>query len=264
MNGAARKSLPPASEQIAAVEAALMDYAEKRDSGTVPILPLLQRRVEALRHIQHVGAWGAGGFVSVHHKYLLPGAKRIVMPGSAHQSAESAVDDAFYWAEGRREGGCDVYLSMGAQKTAGGHGGRYPKAIRKDWNTAYAIALYLDIDVKDGGYATTMKAALALLEFIQATGLMPTMIVGSGTGGLHVYWRLGALVDPQQFRRLAGELVGIATEHGLMFDAQCTSDLVRLLRIPGTWNFKPDKDHPPDGPVTGRPVTLVYEQGGQQ
>jgi hypothetical protein len=263
MNDAARNitSLPPAKQggQIAAVEAALTDYAKKRDSGTVPILPLLQRREQALRYIRHVGAWADGCYISVHHKYLLPGEARSVLPGSAHQSAESAVDDAFYWAD---EHSSDAYLAMGAQKTAGEQGRRYRKAIRKIGNTVSATMLYLDIDVKDEGYATTMDAALALLGFIQATGLMPTMIVGSGRGGLHVYWRLGVLVDPEQFRRMAGELVGIATEHGLMFDAQCTSDLVRLLRIPGTWNFKPDKNHPPNEPVSRRPVTLIYEQGG--
>ena len=80
----------------------------------------------------------------------------------------------------------------------------------------------------------------------------PTMIVGSGTGGFHVYWRLRELVTPAQFEPMAAALVKAAQSHGLKFDAQCTSDVCRLLRVPGTWNFKEG------GGANAKPVTTIY------
>jgi hypothetical protein len=256
MNDAARNSasLTPAGEPIAAVEAALLDYAEKRDSGTVPILPLPQRRAQALRFVQTVGTWVDGCYVSVHHKFDIPGKSESAIPGSAHQSAESAVDEALYWADKRAT---DVYLAMGAQQDAKAvEGRRYPKAIRKRENTVAASVLYLDIDVKDEAHRSAEEAARALIAFVQASAWPPSLIIGSGGGGFHAYWRSGRLMTPAQFKARAAALVQAAQKHGLHFDPQCTTNICQLLRLPGSWNFK--------RPEQPRPVLLIHadDDGG--
>ena len=58
---------------------------------------------------------------------------------------------------------------------------------------------------------------------------------------------------------MASALVKAAGAHGLKFDAQCTSDAMRLMRVPGTWNFKNAAYDVPgvaDTPATF--VTLFY------
>ena len=81
----------------------------------------------------------------------------------------------------------------------------------------------------------------------------PNVIVGSGNGGWHIYWTLDTEIDRAEFLNLARRLVAAAVEYGLIFDRQCTVDATRLLRPPGTWNFKYATDEAP-----AKPVTLDY------
>jgi hypothetical protein len=48
---------------------------------------------------------------------------------------------------------------------------------------------------------------------------------------------------------MAEGLKKAAGAHELKIDPQCTSDATRLLRVPGTWNFKSE---------AAKPVTLIY------
>lgn len=86
----------------------------------------------------------------------------------------------------------DIYVGLGTQRvssiekyTADG----YPKAERKIPNVVSFNSIYLDLDVKEGAYATTDDAFAALDDFIEKIGLPDaSMEVLSGTGGVHVYW----------------------------------------------------------------------------
>jgi hypothetical protein len=118
-------------------------------------------------------------------------------------------------------------------------------------------------EAPDKAYRSTREAAEALLGFIRACALPPpTMIVGSGTGGLHVYWRLARTIAPAGFDRLAAALTSAGEEHGLKFDSQVTSNKCALLRVPGTWNFKfrDEQGRPlPEGvEPSGKDVTIIY------
>ena len=187
---------------------------------------------------------------SVHHRVIYTDGRQPTFPGNAHQKIRTAIEDANYWAN---RGNC-VYLAQGMQRNAGPQraGMPYPSAIRQEPNLVACKNLYMDLDVKPGAYASTKDALIALKAFRKAAALpYPTIIVGSGTGGLHVYWTLSIEFEPKEFRRMAAQLVAAGTQHGLMFDKQCTSDALRLLRIPGTWNFK-------GGPgADGKPVDLM-------
>ena len=187
---------------------------------------------------------------SVHRKITYDDGRPPIFPGNAHQRIRTAMEDAMYWA---KRGHC-VYLAQGLFRNAGPHTfGRYPAADRKIPNLVACRSLYMDIDVKDGGYASTKDAATGLKHFVERAKLpAPTIIVGSGTGGLHVYWTLSTAFEVSEFRSMAARLVNAGHQHDLKFDPQCTSDPQRLLRIPGTWNFK-------GGPgVEGKPVLLHY------
>lgn len=106
-------------------------------------------------------------------------------------------------------------------------------------------ALRIDVDVKAGSYADTKSALEAVLAFIIAARIPgPTALVSSGTGGLHVYWRLDHDLPLSDWEPLAQALAAAAREHGLKIDAGCTTDAVRILRVPGTMNWKGGTPHP--------------------
>ena len=123
-------------------------------------------------------------------------------------------------------------------------------------NVGACNCLWADVDVKpnDGNaYETKAKLSKAFQQFLLSSHLpFPNLIVRSGRGGLHLYWLFARLLTPDEWRPFAQALVNAAEAHGFKIDAVCTTDICRLLRIPGTENFKTD---PP------LPVTLAYDDG---
>ncbi len=259
---------------MAAIEGALLAYIAVREAGPMPPLRVNERHQQALAGLRHAMALDPdhAPIISIHHRVWSELKKKFIYPGNAHTGFDEALKDAFYWANR----GFDAYWSMAAQAKPGEHypGLPYPRANRRKLNAVAVHCLYMDVDVKpdnpNKGHASTREAAETLLGFIQTTGLTPSMVVGSGTGGLHVYWRLKHAISVKEFTLAATKLTAAAQVYGLKFDAQCTMDFVRVLRVPGTWNFKAkDEQGNPlldtdGGPVaegqmvTGKPVTLVY------
>jgi hypothetical protein len=186
---------------------------------------------------------------SIHRRLLFQDGRPPIFPGNAHKSIRAALEDANYWAS---RGQC-VYLAQGAFRNAGEMGRIYPKAVRQEPNLVACKNLYMDMDVKESAYPDHKAVLVALKKFTLVCGLpYPTIIVASGNGGVHVYWTLDTEFEPREFRHMAAQLSTAATQHGVLFDRQCTNDPCRLLRVPGTWNFKGGPD------VEAKPVTMLY------
>jgi P4 family phage/plasmid primase-like protien len=112
-------------------------------------------------------------------------------------------------------------------------------------------ALWMDIDFagnahKKGNLPSSLQECL---DFLGAFPLKPTFIINSGHG-LHIYWVFNEIWyfdgadDRKKARRLSDKfqntLIQMAKEKG--WDLDKTSDLVRLLRVPGTYNYKNTDD----------------------
>lgn len=95
-------------------------------------------------------------------------------------------------------------------------------------------ALFVDLDYKDSSEAETRER---LAKF----PLPPSAVVASG-GGLQVYWFLTEPIDLQTESKYAKMLlVSLATElHGDLRSAEPA----RILRVPGTMNYKYDPPRP--------------------
>jgi hypothetical protein len=194
-----------------------------------------------------------GSWVNIHRRLTFQDGRQPIMPGNAHQSVRTAAQDADFWSQQR--GQC-VYLAQGIFRNAGVMGPVYPKAIRQEPNLIACKNLYMDVDVKKDAYATHREALKAIKDFILQSKLpWPNLLVGSGNGGVHVYWTMDAEFEPKEFRRMAVQLVAATNQHGLIIDQQCTSDPVRLMRMVGTWNFKYATDT-----VDATPVTLLFRE----
>lgn len=118
-------------------------------------------------------------------------------------------------------------------------------------------ALWLDIDCgydekkrKYKDYKTKEEALVALRAFTDATGLPDPTIVDSGRG-VHVYWTFTDPVVKELWLPVAEGLKFLCIKHGLKADNACTADMARILRVPGTQNFK-DISNP-------QPVLVIVE-----
>ena len=129
-------------------------------------------------------------------------------------------------------------------------------ANRTKKNVQSLKALWLDIDCGDGkaeidpdtgrpkGYIDQATGLRALRDFCSLIGLPKPTLVNSGRG-LHVYWVLDKVVTPDEWEPVAARLRKLCFTHNLHVDTG-VFDAARVLRIPGTLNFKDD----PPKPVT--------------
>jgi len=140
----------------------------------------------------------------------------------------------------------NVYACMSLQAKATEttkNGLTYYKAKRNQENALALKSLFLDVDAYKG-YGTHKEAMKALAAFIQKVGLPPPSTVVNSGGGLHVYFTLKEPVTPDKWQPLADALVASAKDFGLIFDAGCTTDSARVMRIPDTFNRKEEKPRP--------------------
>jgi hypothetical protein len=175
----------------------------------------------------------------------------------ANYTAQSMPDLIRLIETRTKRAGANVYLSLSTQLLADTtvlSTDGYAKAIRRHDNLVSFKSIALDIDVgKKDGYATTQDAFDALDDFIAKVGLPePTMIILSGSGGLHVYWCFNDPVPLAQWKPLATALRDAGLGYGLKFDPQVTVNPVGILRVPNTYNHKTT---PPNK------VTMYHEEG---
>ena len=123
---------------------------------------------------------------------------------------------------------------------------------RKQENAKYLKSFYLDIDCGDGpkkDFPTQAEALVALKSFCKAIALPKPTIVNSGYG-LHIYWILTEQVPADEWLAAAKRFKQVVNKQGMKCDQTSTSDSARILRTPGTHNYK-------NG--TPRVVTVVGE-----
>jgi len=103
--------------------------------------------------------------------------------------------------------------------------------------------LWLDIDSLKLNQ-TVKESSADLVRFTKQVGLpLPNAVVRTG-GGIHVYWAFDEDLTLAQWQPMADALKNACQMHGFKADPVCTADSARVLRLPGSRNFKY-----PDGPV---------------
>jgi hypothetical protein len=143
--------------------------------------------------------------------------------------------------------GWDAYYATATYRTAG---------PRKQTNVLALRAFRLDADVGAKGYPD-IKAAIAAVWCFgrDVLGATPTL-VRSG-GGVHAYWVLPAPIGPEIWNARALALKALTLEHGLKLDQTTTADSARILRPPGTRNWKTDPPLPVELICVGEPHDIL-------
>lgn len=98
-------------------------------------------------------------------------------------------------------------------------------------NVDYVTGVWADIDIKAGGFESQQD----ILDFLFSLEIPPTITNGSGSGGVHAYWKLapGERGDKELVERWWSYLDETAGERSI----DKLVDLTRILRIPGTVYF---------------------------
>ena len=146
------------------------------------------------------------------------------------------IDALLDAAIGYDDRGYDVYFALATFNDG---------SSRTQGNVHQLRSLFLDLDCgedkaeKGEGYIDQQEAMNALRDFGRRLGLPRPMVVNSGRG-VHVYWNLKQPVTLPQWLPVAKKLKQLCTQHGFLADPNVTTDAARILRIPGTHNYKDD------------------------
>ena len=117
---------------------------------------------------------------------------------------------------------CGVYRARDGGRTAKNSGG--------------ASSFWTDIDAGEGKQFDTADSAHdGLVDFCSAVGLPRPLSVCSGFG-VHAYWPLDVVLDPETWKRYASGLAALLRRHGIKHER--TTDIASVLRPPGTHNRK--------------------------
>lgn len=115
---------------------------------------------------------------------------------------------------------------------------------RKAPNARYIRSLFIDMD----GYDTPHAAWKTLVAFLKRLGLWelgrPYAVISGG--GVHAYWPFTRDLEIAEWEPIARNFKRLCAQEKLSIDMRVTADAVRILRPPGTKNFKPDYPEPVD------------------
>lgn len=202
--------------------------------------------------LSRVVAWpkqGETAYVNIHFKKIPPpgtpprnddGTSWYGTPGTDIRTVTSIVTNLLNGATASRVR--DIYFCTSLQKDAKEYtnkSGRPYKVASRHSRAAVAMkSIFLDLDLKN--YGTPELLISAFGHFLTTIGMpYPTIVVYTG-GGYHMYWCIEEALAPADWQPLADALAEATRQHGLVCDTQCTVDLARILRLPGTKNYKYD------------------------
>lgn len=157
-----------------------------------------------------------------------------ISDGRVRQTFFDNLSEAHAQIQTLNNTGIDAYFAL-ATFTESSRKAEYASALR---------SLFLDIDCGPGKpYADQAAAIDALRTFVKATKFPSPYVVLSG-GGLHVYWPFTHEVPTDRWLPAAKSLKALCVEHGLGIDLTVTADAARILRAPGTNNYKEETPRP--------------------
>lgn len=146
----------------------------------------------------------------------------------------ATVEDAIRIASASDAKQLNTYFALASFKEEHLNEKSKRRVKRKRTNVDQLKALWLDIDFK----SLEKDLKTTLTEFFDATAFpRPTITVHSGNG-IHLYWPLAEAIPVTEWLPLAEGFKQLCQTHGLPADHACTSDSARVLRPPGTRNWK--------------------------
>ena len=202
------------------------------------------------------------GYVNLHysmpHPKPTPAKPLLKGMGWPYTTVDALVGRAA-WMNSVTDKFKDVWFCTSLQSQMGFNKRGNPKAVRLASNALNAKSIWVDIDVgpsepgKPPKYATVEEALRAILLFQTTVKLPPPSAIVFSGGGIHVYWISKEPMVPAVWAQYASGLKNLLLANAIKCDAGLTTDIARILRMPGTFNHKYD----PPKPVTLAPLPLV-------
>jgi hypothetical protein len=186
--------------------------------------------------MERVVAWpgpNEPGYVNLHYNNA-----KFSMLGRAFRDLDEFINLA-QWGALHPSAMQNIFFCTSTQAAIGRKFNGKPSAVRSSKTVLKLKAIWLDVDVKpEKGYATLTEALAAIAAFVPAAALPPPSALVLSGGGVHVYWISDRALTLAEWEPYAQGLRAQAERHGLKCDYGLTTDPARILRVPGTLNYK--------------------------
>jgi hypothetical protein len=155
-------------------------------------------------------------------------------PSAAYQQDTFQTTDEAIELIADNLGNANIWGSMGTFT---------PGSSREAVNAVSLKSFWLDVDAHGKGpYGTPDEALAGIKTFIRDAGLPAPNFIHMTGHGVQVFWVLPSPISKPDWQPVADDLQELAKRTGLGAD-DITADAARILRVPGTRNFR-DPDHP--------------------
>ena len=154
----------------------------------------------------------------------------------------------------------DVYFALARFETAEERKKPNVKLLRSFWLDIDCGEAKAVVDEKTGkpdGYIDQYTAVQELHKFCELVGLPLPILVNSGRG-IHAYWPLDRDVTRAEWEPVGKRLAQLCVTHNLYADPN-VFEVARILRVPGTFNFKDDPPLPVEV-ISEDPMSISYDE----
>ena len=147
----------------------------------------------------------------------------------------TSVDEALKIAQRFIDDKMNVYFTPGT----------YEGMRRTQDTCTFVKSFFLDIDVMHGEsrYDSKEQALEELKRFCTEIDWPEPVLIDSG-GGIHAYWILDEEMPAEIWTEYAKKFKQLCLDHKLIIDENVPADSARLMRIPGTSNYRYDPPSP--------------------
>lgn len=171
---------------------------------------------------------------------------------STREEVDELVEQ--YVAEGR-----NVFFGLAKYVTGENRTKENVRALKAFWLDIDCGEAKAKVDPNTGrpdGYVDQTAGLQALKEFCEVVGLPKPTLVNSG-GGIHAYWPLEEEITRAEWEPVAERFKEVCRNQNFYVDDK-VFEVARILRIPGTFNFKEATPRPVTMLRVGKPTTLEH------
>ena len=139
----------------------------------------------------------------------------------------------------------NVFFGVAKYETGANRTKENVKALKAFWLDIDCGEAKVAVDPNTGrpdGYIDQTAALIALEDFCEVVGLPQPTIVNSGRG-IHAYWPLEEEVTRVEWEQVATRLQQVCRTQNFYVDDK-VFEVARILRVPGTFNYKGDEPLP--------------------
>lgn len=169
---------------------------------------------------------------------------------ATREEADALID--LYTEEGR-----NVFFGVAKYATGDNRTKENVKALKAFWLDVDCGEDKAEVNPNTGrpeGYVDQQAGLAALRNFCKVVGLPKPTMVNSG-GGLHVYWALREEITRSQWEVVAERFKAVCRSQDFFVDDK-VFEVARILRVPGTYNFKSETPRPVELIHTGQPISI--------